>query len=99
MTGLIETSISRAILNAYHEKLSSRIVSDILVIGAGPSGLTCAYYLARSGYKVTIVEKRLAPGGGIWGGGMGLKEVVVQKNALDLLREFGISFSMVKDRL
>ncbi|NLV71886.1 MAG: FAD-dependent oxidoreductase, partial [Actinobacteria bacterium] len=35
----------------------------IAVIGSGPSGLSCAYFLARLGYKPTIFEKEPSPGG------------------------------------
>ncbi len=35
----------------------------IAIIGAGPSGLSCAYFLARLGYKPTIFEAELRPGG------------------------------------
>lgn len=90
MPKLVETDISKAILNAYHEKLSERIVSDVLIIGAGPSGLTSAFYLAQKGLKVTLLEKRLSPGGGIWGGGMAMNEAVVQDDVLPLLDEIGI---------
>ena len=90
MPKLVETDISKTILKAYHEKLSESIVSDVLIIGAGPSGMTGAYYLALKGLKVTILEKRLSPGGGIWGGGMGMNEIVVQNEVLPLLDEFGI---------
>lgn len=37
--------------------------SKVAVIGAGPAGLTCAHFLARQGYKVTIYEILPAPGG------------------------------------
>ena len=90
MPKLVETDISKAILNAYHEKLLERIVSDVLIIGAGPSGLTSAFYLAQKGLKVTLLEKRLSPGGGIWGGGMAMNEAVVQDDVLPLLDEIGI---------
>jgi len=90
MPKLVETDISKAILNAYHEKLSERIVNDVLIIGAGPSGLTSAFYLAQKGLKVTLLEKRLSPGGGIWGGGMAMNEAVVQDDVLPLLDEIGI---------
>jgi len=90
MPKLVETDISKAILNAYHEKLSERIVSDVLIIGAGPSGLTSAFYLAQKGLKATLLEKRLSPGGGIWGGGMAMNEAVVQDDVLPLLDEIGI---------
>jgi len=90
MADFHETQISKAILNAYHQKLSDRIVSDVLIVGAGPAGMTAAFYLAQKGIKVTLLEKRLAPGGGIWGGGMAMNEAVVQDDALGLLDEIGV---------
>ncbi len=85
-----ETAISRAIVRAYHEKLLDRLASDVIIVGAGPSGMTAAMYLARGGLKVTLLEKRLSPGGGIWGGGMAMSEAVLQDDALTLLDEIGI---------
>lgn len=35
----------------------------IAIIGAGPAGLSCAYYLAQKGYKPTVFEKNKRPGG------------------------------------
>lgn len=90
MPNLEETEISSAIINAYHEKLSRSIVSDVVIVGAGPSGLVAAFFLARKGLKVTLLEKRLSPGGGIWGGGMAMSEAVVQDDVLPLLDEFEI---------
>ena len=37
-------------------------VKDVLIVGAGPAGLSAAIYLIRSGYEVTIFEKGF-PGG------------------------------------
>ena len=90
MTKLNETEISRAIMTAYHEKLADRVVSDVLIAGSGPAGMTAALYLQKGGYKVTIVEKRLSPGGGVWGGGMAMNEVVVQETGLAILDEVGV---------
>jgi thiamine thiazole synthase len=90
MRRLDETRISRAILRAYHDKLSDGITSDVLVVGAGPAGMTAAIRLAEKGVKVRLLEKHLAPGGGIWGGGMAMNEIVVQDHALQLLDEIGV---------
>jgi phytoene dehydrogenase-like protein len=38
---------------------------DVLVLGAGPNGLTCASYLAKAGAKVAILEKNVETGGGL----------------------------------
>jgi thiamine thiazole synthase len=85
-----EVAITQAILNAYHRKLHDAIESDVAIIGAGPSGLLAGGLLARAGMKVTIVEKRLAPGGGIWGGAIGMNEVVVQQAACPILEQLRV---------
>lgn len=87
---LKETLISKAIADGYHQKLIAALDSDVVIVGAGPSGLVAAHYLAKAGKRVTILEKRLSPGGGIWGGGMGMNEIVIQEEALPLLDEAGI---------
>ncbi len=90
MTDFNESQISRAILTAYHAKLTDRIDNDVVIVGAGPAGLTAALHLTKRGFQVTVIEKRLAPGGGIWGGAMGLNEVVVQEEAVPVLEEVGV---------
>ncbi len=90
MRRLEEIDISRAIISAYHEELLDRLVSDVIVVGAGPAGMMAAYCLAKKGLKVTLLEKRLSPGGGIWGGGMAMPTAVIQDDVAPLLDELGI---------
>jgi thiazole biosynthesis enzyme len=88
--GISETAISKAIIESYHRKLARQIESDAIIVGAGPSGLVAAFHLAAAGRRVTIIEKRLTPGGGIWGGAMGMNDVVVQEAALPILTAAGV---------
>jgi thiamine thiazole synthase len=85
-----EVAISSAIIRGYHEKMLDRLTSDVIIVGSGPSGLVAAMTLAERGRKVTVIEKRLTPGGGVWGGAMTMNEVVVQAQASPLLKELNV---------
>ncbi|MEG1633951.1 MAG: FAD-dependent oxidoreductase [Oscillospiraceae bacterium] len=65
----------------------------IAVIGGGPSGLSCAYYLAVKGYPVTVFEKNNKVGGMLTGV---IPEFRLEKNVvdaeIDVLRELGVEF-------
>jgi len=92
-----DVAISRAILNDYMARFSQALESDVLIAGAGPSGLVAATKLVEEGLRVVVLEKRLAPGGGVWGGGMLFNSVVVQSEAEELLDEFGVRYDMDKN--
>jgi thiamine thiazole synthase len=47
--------------------------------------------LGRAGLKAVIFESKLAPGGGMWGGGMMFNEAVIQEEAVPVVREMGIT--------
>ncbi|MBW2983913.1 sulfide-dependent adenosine diphosphate thiazole synthase [Candidatus Woesearchaeota archaeon] len=89
---LDEAKISKAIIDSYHKKLTKILDADVAIAGAGPAGLTAAYYLAKKGIKVVVFEKKLSPGGGMWGGGMLFNEIVVQEDGKKMLDEFGIKY-------
>jgi Flavoprotein involved in thiazole biosynthesis len=65
---LDEVIISRAITESYIEDLLDAMELDVAIVGAGPAGITAAYYLAKNGFKTAIFERKLSIGGGIWGG-------------------------------
>jgi len=94
-----EPEISKTILCTYHEQLLDRIISDVLIAGAGPAGMLAAIHLARAGLKVTLLEKRLSPGGGIWGGGMGMSKAVVEEDVLPLLDDVGVKYELRRKNL
>ncbi len=48
-----------------HPVMPNKLECDVVVIGAGPNGLTAAAYLARAGLKVILVERRGEIGGGL----------------------------------
>ena len=65
----------------------------IAVIGAGPAGMSCAYYLAEKGYKPTVFDKAARPGGMLMNGipSFRLEKDVVEAE-IDVLREMGVEF-------
>ena len=82
---IMEETISGAIVRSYFRKLTENLAVDAAIVGAGPSGLVAAHDLAKKGLKVAVYESKLAPGGGTWGGGMLMNEVVVQDDAAEIL--------------
>ena len=65
----------------------------IAVIGAGPAGMSCAYYLANKGYPVTVFDRNPVPGGMLT---LGIPNFRLEKDVLnaeiDILREMGVEF-------
>lgn len=87
-----EVQISQAIIKSYYEELLNSLEIDVVIGGAGPSGLSAAYFLAKEGLKVVVFERHLRPGGGMAGGGMLFNKIVVQEEAKPLLELWGIGF-------
>ena len=89
---LNDTDISRRIIEGYTEKLLATLNLDVALVGAGPANLVAGFYLGKAGVKAAIFESKLAPGGGMWGGGMMFNEIVIQEDALSLVEELGIPY-------
>ncbi|MCT4563692.1 MAG: FAD-dependent oxidoreductase [Maledivibacter sp.] len=79
--------------NRYIPKKRHDYGKQIAIIGAGPSGLSCAYYLAIDGYKVTVFEKQKVLGGMLT---LGIPAFRLEKDVvnaeIDILRELGVEF-------
>ncbi|MCK5473179.1 MAG: FAD-dependent monooxygenase, partial [Planctomycetes bacterium] len=54
-----EVRISRAIIEEYNKRLLDHLENDVIIVGAGPAGLTAGYWLSKAGIKTTIIEKKL----------------------------------------
>jgi len=89
--------ITKAIVERFTEKFINNLNQDVIIAGAGPAGLTTAYYLAKQGYKVSIFERKLSIGGGMWGGGMMFNEIVVGDDGKQILDEFEVSYKKYLD--
>ena len=81
------------------EKVVPKILGDfdekIAIIGAGPAGISCAYYLAEKGYKPTLFDKNKKPGGMVT---YGIPSFVMEKDVVeaevDVLRDMGVDIRL-----
>ena len=75
----------RATLEPYPQKIA--------VIGAGPAGMSCAYFLANMSYKVTVFDRNAVPGGMLT---LGIPSFRLDKDVvnaeIDVLRQMGVEF-------
>lgn len=74
-------------------KVDGEFEEKIAIIGGGPAGLSCAYYLAEKGYRPTVFEKEKQPGGMLM---HGIPEFRLEKDVIaaeiDVLRALGVEF-------
>ena len=94
-----EVEITRAIANEFHDVLIDRADSDVIVIGAGPAGLTASRDLSNLGYKVLVIEQNNYLGGGYWLGGYMMNPVTVRAPAQKIWDELGIPYKKVSEGL
>ena len=74
-------------------KVDGEFTERIAIIGGGPAGMSCAYYLAEKGYRPTVFEKESRPGGMLMNGipSFRLEKDVVEAE-IDVLRQLGVEF-------
>ncbi len=73
--------------------LKGKFDQKVAIIGGGPAGLSCAFYLAEKGYTPTVFEKNEKLGGMLT---YGIPSFVLEKDVInaeiDVLREMGVEF-------
>ena len=94
-----DAKISRAILSEFNSWFSDYIVSDVIIVGAGPSGLVAARDLAKQGIKVLVIEVNNYLGGGFWIGGYLMNTLTFRSPAEEMLDELNIPYKKTLDGL
>lgn len=89
-----ESTVSRAMTRRYFNDLDRYAESDVVIIGAGSCGLSCAFVLANSrpDLKIAIIEANVAPGGGAHLGGQLFSAMVMRKPADEFLRALDVPY-------
>ncbi|CAL9733606.1 thiamine thiazole synthase [Monosporozyma servazzii] len=93
-TPIRESTVSRAMTSRYFKDLDKYAVADVVIIGAGSSGLSAAYVIAknRPDLKIAIIESNVAPGGGAWLGGQLFSAMIMRKPAHLFLNDLNIQY-------
>lgn len=89
---ITEAQISRAIVREFNQWFEDYITSDVIIVGAGPSGLVCAKDLAGAGVKTLVIESNNYIGGGFWIGGYLMNTLTFRAPAEKLLNELNIPY-------
>jgi len=94
-----EVDITRAIATEFNSVFMDRAESDVIIIGAGPAGLTASRELSNMGFKVLVIEQNNYLGGGYWLGGYMMNPVTVRAPAQKIWEELDIPFKKVGEGL
>lgn len=85
-----EKDVSRTIVSEFAATFEELVESDVVIVGAGPSGLTAGRKLAEAGRRVVIVERNNYLGGGFWIGGYLMNKITVRAPSQRVLDELAI---------
>ncbi|OIV92583.1 hypothetical protein TanjilG_07574 [Lupinus angustifolius] len=93
-----ESTVSREMTRRYMTDMITYADTDVIVVGAGSAGLSCAYELSKNpNISVAIIEQSVSPGGGAWLGGQLFSAMVVRKPAHRFLDELEIEYDEQED--
>jgi thiamine thiazole synthase len=94
-----ENKITAAIVRGFSREFLDNLDSDVIIIGAGPSGLMAGRDLAKDGLKVLIIESNNYLGGGFWIGGYFMNTVTFRAPSQEILEELNIPYQEVEPGL
>ena len=94
-----EKDVTKAIVSEFAEEFLEYVESDVVIVGAGPSGLIAAKRLAEKGVKVLLIESNNYLGGGFWIGGYLMNKLTVREPDQRILDEIGVPYKKVQHGL
>src|SRR5664280_2906384 len=94
-----EKDVTKAIVSEFAEEFLEYVESDVIIVGAGPSGLIAAKRLAENGVKVLLIESNNYLGGGFWIGGYLMNKLTVREPGQKILDEIGVPYKKVQEGL
>jgi thiazole biosynthesis enzyme len=94
-----EKDVTKAIVSEFAEEFLEYVESDVIIVGAGPSGLIAAKRLAEKGVKVLLIESNNYLGGGFWIGGYLMNKLTVREPGQKILDEIGVPYKKVQEGL
>jgi len=94
-----EKQITGAIVGEFSKEFIEHLDNDVIVVGAGPSGLVAAREFAMRGDKVLVIESNNYLGGGFWIGGFLMNKVTIRAPGQVILDEVGAPYKEVEDGL
>ncbi|MGZ7048217.1 MAG: sulfide-dependent adenosine diphosphate thiazole synthase [Methanobacterium sp.] len=96
---ITEKDVTKAIVEGFSNEFLEYIESDVIIVGAGPSGLVAGKKLAEKGIKTLLIESNNYLGGGFWIGGYLMNKLTVRAPGQKILDEIGAPYEEVKDGL
>ena len=87
-----EQEVTRAITESFLRQFHEYTESEVIIVGAGPSGLIAGRELSKAGVKVLTVERNNYLGGGFWIGGYLMNKVTVRGPAQKVWDELGVPY-------
>ncbi len=94
-----EKDVTKAIVGGFLRQFEQYAESDVIIVGAGPSGLMAGKELAKKKLKVLIVERNNYLGGGFWIGGYLMNKVTLRAPAQEILEELGVPYELATEGL
>jgi len=94
-----EKDVTKAIVSEFTDQFLEYVESDVIIVGAGPSGLIAAKRLAEKGVKVLLIESNNYLGGGFWIGGYLMNKLTVREPGQKILDEIGVPYKKIQEGL